>query len=163
MQMERLYVSNLSNSRRRQGILQLSMATRFLTLGAATIISCLLISLGMYQYRQAAQLANNVNKRMSELSVWLAEEELLQYEGTELSGAEVVSFYKRYFAGTEVLPDFCMVLVQNGQEYSLDTSGLLELLQTEGEELYCIPQAVYVCSVIRNRNDVITEISFEKQ
>ncbi len=161
MRMERLSVLNLCSSKR--GSFRLSTATRFLTLGAATVISCLLISIGMYQYRQAAKLANQVNHRISELSQWLTDEELIQYERSKLSGTEVINFYILYFAECEVLPDFQMILCQDDKEYLLDSSELLEQLQCPDTEIYCAPRAVYVCNVIKNRNELIVEIRFEKQ
>lgn len=165
MRMERLFVSNLSSSKQKKefrGSFFLSMATRFLTLGAATIISCLLISLGMYQYRQAKQLSNAVNRRMLELSSWIEGEEIYQYDGALLSGAEVVNFYKRFFEDALVLPDFLMVIEQNDEVLKLSGGTLLEELKRETSVMYCPNNAVYQCNVIRNENGVIREVRFRR-
>lgn len=166
MRMEPLFVSNLCSSKKKSCVyasFPLSMATRFLTLGAATIISCLLISLGMYQYRQAKQLSNAVNRRMIELSAWIEGEEVTQYDGVLMSGAEVVNFYKRFFTNVQELPEFCMVIEQDNMRRVLASGEFLEELQTEDSVLYCPNQAVYQCSVIRNQNGVITEVCFVKK
>ncbi|MBQ9120212.1 MAG: hypothetical protein IJY09_09215 [Lachnospiraceae bacterium] len=140
----------------------MSMATRFLTLGAATIISCLLISLGMQQYRQAKQLTNIVNRRMIELSAWMEGEEILQYHGVKVSGAEVLNFYKRFFCGF-VPADFEMQLVQNGCEISMKNGAYLAELQNSKSLLYCPDNAVYQCNVVENQNRVITAVRFVMQ
>ena len=95
----------------------LTVATRFLTLGAATILSCLLISLGIQQFRQARQVANIAGRRISEFARYLSEEEMAAYDGIRLMGSDVVNFYRRFLYGKQ--SDFDMVVVKGAEEYTI--------------------------------------------
>ena len=136
----------------------LTMATRFLTLGTATIISCLLISMAMYQFRQAKSMANMVGGRMSGFSRMLSEEELTGYEGARLKGSDVVNFYRRFFQAGEA--GFGMVVIKDGQEIRIDAKTGLAQLTEAAQAGYCRPDETYLCRVVRNTNEVILRVEF---
>ena len=79
----------------------LTMATRFLTLGTATIISCLLISMAMVQFRQAKSMANVVGGRMTGFARMLSEEEPGSREAMLLTFT--AGFFRRGMPGSEWL------------------------------------------------------------
>lgn len=136
----------------------LTMATRFLTLGTATIISCLLISMAMVQFRQAKSMANVVGGRMTGFARMLSEEELTGYEGARLKGSDVVNFYRRFFQAGDA--GFGMVVIKEGQEIQIDAeNGLTQL--TEAEQAgFCRPDETYLCRVVRNANEVTLCVEF---
>lgn len=139
----------------------LTIATRFLTLGAATILSCLLISIGMYQFRQARQVVNIASRHMSEFALYLSQEELTAYDGIYLKGSDVVNFYRRFLYGQRA--DFDMVIVKGQEEYILAAGRQTELLTEPDEKSYCRPDASYRCEVVRNANEVILQVRFVEQ
>lgn len=143
------------------GRYSLTIATRFLTLGAATILSCLLISIGMYQFRQARQVVNIASRRMSEFALYLSQEELTAYDGIYLKGSDVVNFYRRFLYGQRA--DFDMVIVKGQEEYILAAGRQTELLTEPDEKSYCRPDASYRCEVVRNANEVILQVRFVEQ
>lgn len=150
--------------RRRQemeGRYCITIATRFLTLGAATILSCLLISIGMYQFRQAKEVANIASRRMSEFALRLSQEELTAYDGIYLKGSDVVNFYRRFLYGESA--DFVMVLVKGEEEYTLAAGMQTKLLTEPDEKSYCRPDASYRCEVVRNANEIIQQVRFVEQ
>lgn len=146
---------------RENGRYPLTVATRFLTLGAATILSCLLISIGMQQFRQARQIANIASRRMGEFARYLSQEELMAYDGVCLKGSDVVNFYRRFMAGDRA--DFSMVVVKGNDTYILEAGGQKTMLTDPKEESYCRPDASYRCKVVRNANDVILEVRFVQE
>ncbi len=136
----------------------LTVATRFLTLGAATILSCLLISIGMQQFRQAKQIANIASRRMSEFALYLSQEELTAYDGIYLKGSDVVNFYRRFLY--EDYADFVMVVVKGKEEYMFGEGGQTEALTNPEKKSYCRPDASYRCEVVKNVNEVILQVRF---
>lgn len=138
----------------------LTMATRFLTLGAATILSCLLISVGVYQFRQSRELVNVVNRRISEFGRYLQEEELAGYDGLFMKGSDVVNFYRRFFL--ESVPDFEMVIIKETGQYCFKNTDQLKALTKEESQSYCKPSATFLCSVIRNENGIIYRVEFKE-
>ena len=136
----------------------LAVATRFLTLGAATILSCLLISIGMQQFRQAKQIANIASRRMSEFALYLSQEELIAYDGIYLKGSDVVNFYRRFLY--EGSADFVMVVVKGKEEYMFGVGRQTEALTNPEEKSYCRPDASYRCEVVKNVNEVILQVRF---
>lgn len=143
------------------GRYSITIATRFLTLGAATILSCLLISIGMYQFRQAREAVNIAGRRMNEFALYLSQEELTSYDGVYLKGSDVVNFYRRFLYGQSA--DFVMVIVKGREEYALAAGMQTELLTQPGEKSYCRPDASYRCEVVRNANEVILQVRFVEQ
>lgn len=136
----------------------ITVATRFLTLGATTILSCLLISLGMQQFRQARQIANIAGRRISEFALYLSQEELVAYDGICLMGSDVVNFYRRFLYGKQA--DFTMVVVKGAQEYAIPSGWQTKLLTEPEQKSYCRPDAEYRCEVVRNVNEVILQVRF---
>ncbi len=146
---------------RGNGRYPLTVATRFLTLGAATILSCLLISVGMQQFRQARQIANIASRRMGEFARYLSQEELMAYDGVCLKGSDVVNFYRRFLYGG--MEDFSMVIVKGDGIYTIAAGGQGMVLTDPEEGSYCRPDASYRCKVVRNVNDVILEVRFVQE
>ncbi len=138
----------------------LTMATRFLTLGVATIISCLLVSMAMYQFRQAKDVANTVSSKMSGFARLISEEELAGYDGMLLKGSDVVNFYRRFFlAGSS---EFDMVVIQDGKNTKISKeNGLAQLIETGGAAFLKAGET-YFCRVVRNKNFVISKVEFER-
>lgn len=145
----------------KEGRYPLTVATRFLTLGAATILSCLLISIGMQQFRQAKQIANIASRRMSEFALYLSQEELTAYDGIYLKGSDVVNFYRRFLDGGTA--DFVMVVAKGKEEYTIAAKGQIELLTNPQEKSYCRPDASFRCEVVRNANEVILKVRFVQE
>ena len=136
----------------------LTMATRFLTLGAATIISCLLISMAMYQFRQAKSMANIIGGKMSGFARMLSEEELAGYEGARLKGSDVVNFYRRFFQAGDA--GFGMVVIKSGEEIKINEKTGLAQLTENTQPGFCGPDETYLCRVVRNANEVILRVEF---
>lgn len=145
---------------RENGRFLLTVATRFLTLGAATILSCLLISLGMQQFRQARQIANIASRRINEFALYLSQDELTAYNGIFLNGSDVVNFYRRFLYESA---DFSMVIVKGKEEYIIPAGGQTNLLTQPAQKTYCKPNAQYRCEVLRNVNEVILQVRFIEQ
>lgn len=143
------------------GRFPLTVAVRFLTLGAATILSCLLISIGMQQFRQAKQIANIASRRMNAFALYLSQEELAAYDGITLKGSDVVNFYRRFLQGGNA--DFVMVIAKGGEEYTFSAGGQVKMLTEPEEASYCRPDAAYRCEVVRNANDVILCVRFVQE
>lgn len=139
----------------------LTVATRFLTLGAATILSCLLISIGMQQFRQAKQIVNIASRRMNVFALYLSQEELAAYDGIFFQGSDVVNFYRRFLQGGNA--DFDMVVEKAGKEYAFSAGGQVKMLTEPEEGSYCRPDAIYRCEIIRNVNDVILQVRFVQE
>lgn len=135
----------------------LTMATRFLTLGAATIISCLLISLGIFQFRQARNMTNIVNHRMTELESILTDADISVCDGMIFRGSDVVNLFRKYMTGES---DYEFVVRKNSQEYILSRAEQVVELTTPTKGSYCNPAESFICALGRNVNGVLIRVSF---
>lgn len=142
-----------------------------LILAAGTVITCIIISLGFYIAREAKDTAASGAGQINKLNAEFSENEKTLYDGTEVSGSEVLNVIRRF------QNDTCGICVQTnksqtfyGYKFNL-TSGNLEeqvnntykTARVEESDAYINPNARFLGNVVRDVNGTITGIEFTQQ
>ena len=142
-----------------------------LILAAGTVITCIIISLGFYIAREAKDTAASGAGQINKLNAEFAENEKTLYDGTEVSGSEVLNVIRRF------QNEACGVYVTTnksstfyGYSFDLESGSLTEevdntykLARIETNEEYINPNARFLGTVIRDVNNTITGIEFTQQ
>lgn len=151
-------------------------ATNGLTMGFNIILACMIASLAIFLMMAGRNLTSVVGARISNTNANILNDELVQFDGTTVTGADVVNCIKKYSNSIEiVIHKYCgknkdeavmadwstRSLVdgkfQNYPSYAYD--DMLGNPLADGQ-LYVNPNAKFTGSVARNANGAISSLSF---
>lgn len=142
-----------------------------LILAAGTVITCIIISLGFYIAREAKDTAASGAGQINKLNAEFAENEKTLYDGTEVSGSEVLNVIRRFqndVCGIYVTTNKCSTFY--GYSFDPVSGDLIEqmentykLARAEENKEYINPSARFLGTVIRDINNTITGIEFTQQ
>lgn len=139
------------------------IAAQALMLSVGVILSVVLISIMVIQFEQARSMSDAVGENMIEETERIRDSELIQYDGLRVSGAEVRNFFKLNI--TKSGPKgFSELVIDNGKGTASyqTSSGYPDITDSTGSR-YVGPTDVYLCSIDKNANEVITTIKFTRQ
>lgn len=139
-----------------------------LILAAGIIITCIIISLGFYVAREARDTASNGTGQINKLQAEFADTSKTMYDGTEVSGSEVLNVIRKYSE------DAFGILVHTNKQstyyhYQFNvTSGELEKsvnnsyknAQDVSNKSYINPNGRFEGSVVKDANGTITGLIF---
>lgn len=125
-------------------------------MGAATIITVALITLGIYEYNNAKRLSDAVNGQINSMSAQIGSEELLKYDRIKVRGSDVYDFAKRFLYDNRL----GISMKVDGVCYSDYTQA--QSLMDEDSAVFVDPLAVYSAAVEINENRVVTAVSFSR-
>ena len=126
-----------------------------LLIAASTIITCMIVTLGFSLAREARQIGNQVTDELEHYKTTLSEREIMKYDGTAVYGTDIVNLiktelkHKNAGMSVRIIRGEMQQSSSSAEEYETDLSG-------GGVDL----RSKYLGKVIRNKNDVITEIQF---
>ena len=126
-----------------------------LLIAASTIITCMIVTLGFSLAREARQIGNQVTDELEHYKTTLSEREIMKYDGTAVYGTDIVNLiktelkHKNAGMSVRIIRGEMQQSISSAEEYETDLSG-------GGVDL----SSKYLGKVIRNKNDVITEIQF---
>ena len=126
-----------------------------LLIAASTIITCMIVTLGFSLAREARQIGNQVTDELEHYKTTISEREIMKYDGTAVYGADIVNLiktelkHKNAGMSVRIIRGEMQQSISSAEEYETDLSG-------GGVNL----SSKYLGKVIRNKNDVITEIQF---
>lgn len=142
-----------------------------LTLAAGIIITCIIISLGFYVAREARDTATEGTGQIHALQAEFTETAKTMYDGTEVSGSEVLNVIRKFTSDTMGI----LVCTKKDSTYynyrfDLDTGNLQEevsadykIAQDATNEKYINPTARFEGAVVRDVNGTITGIVFMQE
>lgn len=142
-----------------------------LMLAAGTIVTCIIISLGFYIAREAKDTAVSGAMQINKLNMEFTENSKTIYDGTEVSGSEVLNAIRKFQGETTG------ILVQTKKDTSyygynfneetgeLGGSSQLDYLTAKKEDSsnFINPNARFSGTVIRDINGTITGLKFVQQ
>ena len=141
---------------------RLDIAPQALLLAAGVILSVILISVMVMQFEHARQMSDIFTQNMISDTEKLKNSDIMQYDGLRVSGAEVRNFYKLHLTRTG--PDnFEIMTVDNGvtvRKYT-DSGNFADLTNSDGNA-FVAPTDVYLCSIEKNDNGIITNVLFKR-
>lgn len=116
-----------------------------------------LILIGMQMFQRAMKITTLLEKGQEQQIQEIEEYEIVKYDGLLIDGMTAISYIKK-MTGTYELP--VHVITAQGEFTIADDSEYVELRDIDSEK-YISPQMKYRCEIIRNENDVITELKIE--
>lgn len=142
-----------------------------LMLAAGIIITCIIISLGFYIAREARDTASAGTGQINELQAEFTDAAKTIYDGTEVSGSEVLSVIRKF--GDEAMG----VLVSTKKNstyynYAFDPStgelgnsvkNSYKEAQDASSSKYINPTARFTGSIIKDVNGTITGLVFQQE
>lgn len=139
-----------------------------LTLAAGIIITCIIISLGFYVAREARDTAANGTGQINKLQAEFSDTSKTMYDGTEVSGSEVLNVIRKYSEDT-----FGILVHTNKQStyyhYQFDTStgelgknvnNSYKNAQDVTNSSYINPTGRFEGSVVKDVNGTIVGLVF---
>lgn len=140
-------------------------ALKGLILAAGVVLTCMVIGIGFYIAREAKATAAISTDRLYKVQTDLKESELTKYDGVKVSGSDVRNFIKKqvgHYDETEEAPVTVCVTTTKGTFSFINTEYLLNIKKQE-DKRYISPIHNFICSVVRDENDVISKILFSEQ
>lgn len=127
--------------------------------GLSLLVALILISMQMFQ--RAVKITTLLEKGQEQQILELEEYEIIKYDGLLIDGMTAISYIKK-MTGTYELP--VCIITSNGEFVISDTAEYVDLRDISSEK-YINPLAKYRCEVVRDENEVITElrIGIEKE
>lgn len=131
-----------------------------LLLAASTIITCIIVGLGFQMAREAKQIGNLVVGELQQYKTTLEERDLMKYDEVTVYGNDVVNLMKKELA--EDGNGVWITVEQGAGSITYKDRAEAGRVQEIGAAEYIIPTEEYIGRVIRNDNEVITEVIFRK-
>ncbi len=140
---------------------RLEVAVRGLLLAAAVIITLVIVALGFNQLTQSKEAASVVSQALHDTTESLRDADVKQYSETDMTGAEVKNFYKKYLGTSSTTHgDFSIVIANTGGTATYTDGSGFTTLENTSSSGYVKPTAMYHCTVNVNANGVITSVKF---
>ncbi|NLK27898.1 MAG: hypothetical protein GX306_06100 [Clostridiales bacterium] len=140
-------------------------STKIMLLAGSTIITCVLVALGLTAMRTAKNLNEAAILQMAELNQGLKDRDIKMFDAMEVYGSEVVNFMRKhlgdYDAG-EIAPIY-VIIKTSTKEKTYQNGSEIKNLQNFTNENYIKPTALFYGEVIQNENDVILGIKFTQK
>ena len=138
-------------------------ALKGLMLAAGVILTCMVIGVGFYVAREAKATAVASGNQLSEYQKDIKESSLTKYDGMEVSGSDVINFAKKNLSSydrTEVAPVYIQIQTASHDE-TYESNRHLKDLRDFSNARYVNPVNLFLCTIIRDENDVIIGVKFE--
>ncbi|MDD6036485.1 MAG: hypothetical protein PUC30_09895 [Lachnospiraceae bacterium] len=131
-----------------------------LLIAASTIITCIIVGLGFQMAREAKQIGNYVVEELHQYRTAAEERDYMKYDAVTVYGNDVVNLMKQEFSGEK---SGLRITVKEGNTgYSYENSEDVKRAQDAETEEYIVPTSEYTGEVVRNENEVIVELIFQK-
>ena len=136
----------------------IEIAPRALLLAAGVVLTVVLISLMITQFKSAQEMVNISSEMISERTESMKNGELEEMDGMEVSGSDVINVCKKYL-GKGI--DITLKNGDNSKKYS-DEVSLSKLKDYECSE-YVKPSTKWKCKTVKNKNGILTDIIFTRK
>lgn len=132
---------------------------------AGLVLTMIIVGAAFNWFGIFRKQGNDVMSNMSSTMQNLAEADIMQFDGIKVSGAEVINIYSKYldgYTGSDTAP-FEIVINNGYATHYYDTIDFKAKLRDETDSSYYVkPTTIYVCTVTKNANGLITQITFTK-
>lgn len=128
-------------------------ALKMLSMAAGLMITCALIGFGLLAFRESRQLGNELLGSLSSLTQDYGQYEWTRYDGTRVSGGDVINAIRRY---QEVMK----VSVKVGGSTYLYQGDFRPATNVPGQPGYIRASGTFEGQVLRDEKDEICELRF---
>lgn len=141
------------------------LAPQSLLFAAGVILSVVLISIMVVQFRNAQKMSNAAGESMSDQTRQIIENDIMQYDGLTVRGADVINFCKKHlesFSRGNNNSFTVQLNHSNGNSFSYDNNSSLAVLKDDISNEYVKTVTRWKCDVNRNTNGIITKVVFNE-
>lgn len=131
-------------------------------LAAGAIITCMVLSLGFYFARESRAVSSTSANKLNNFSSELSESDLTMYDGTEVTGSDVVNFIKKQlgeYTATEIAPVYTYVKTVKSENTYNNGVAVAEIKNFTNTK-YINPLGKFTGQIVRDANKVIIGIKF---
>ncbi len=139
----------------------LELPAQALLLAASVLITVVIISILFVNFRSASQLSSAAGEQIVDMTDDIKNNAVMQYDGLEVTGADVVNFYKKHLGDYKAGQTGPFTVTIGGTSYTNGAS--LSSLRDSSSASYVKPTARYKCTVNKNANGVISSVTFTKK
>jgi hypothetical protein len=141
----------------------MSTANKLLLLAACTMITCILVWMGIHLMNIGKDIGQDAMSQMNELNNDIKDSGIMKYdENDNINGSEIINLMKEKlgdYEDSETAPIYIKVVVGT-TENTYSNGSLISNVRDFTDERYIPPTAVYKGDVIKNDNDVILGVEF---
>lgn len=137
----------------------MNISKEFLMEAVGLSLLVALILIGMQMFHKTIKITTLLQNHQEESITQLEEYDLVKYEDLLLDGMTVLGYIKNV-VGEHRLP---VIVEEKQKKFSVTERAEFGLLRDVESEKYICPYALYKCKVIRDENDVITEINLVRE
>lgn len=143
----------------------ISDVMKILIFAAVTIITCLIVALGIRAANTAKEIGNSAISNMAQYNNDIKENEMRMYDNEEVYGIDVVNCIKKYLGDyTELEEAPLYITVKTSlSENTYINSVYLDHIRNFSHNRYIKPTSIFIGQVVRNDNRVILGISFTQK
>lgn len=138
----------------------MSHGLKALLLAASTIITCIIVGLGFRMAREAKQIGNHVVDELHQYRIAIEEQDYTKYDGATVYGNDVINLMKAELSGKQ--SGMKITVTDEVTRNTYDCEADITKVQEPGTAFYIAPTAKYKGSIVRNKNEVIVELVFQK-
>jgi len=135
---------------------------KFFLIAASLIITAGLIFAGFRMADIGTEVANHAMKKLVVFEREMQESEILQYDGVEVAGSDVINFLRKYLdeRGSARKNGIKIIVIQGKESKVYENTDEIKEIYNFSHESYINPSALFIGSVYKNANGVISEIRF---
>ena len=137
----------------------MNISKEFLMEAVGLSLLVALILIGMQMFQKSIKLTNLLQNRQEESIARMEEYELIKYEDLMIDGITAVGYIKNV-VGEYHLP---VIVEEKQRKFSVSERADFSLMRDMDSEKYIFPYVLYQCKVIRDENEVITEIKLIRE
>lgn len=132
----------------------MNISKEFLMEAVGLSLLVALILIGMQMFQRTIKITNLLERQQEQKIAELEEYELVKYEGLVIDGMTALGYIKKVI-GEYHLP---VIIEEKQRKFSVSEREEFGQLRNVDSEKYISPYAFYQCNIIRDENEVITEI-----
>lgn len=125
--------------------------------GLSLLVALLLI--GMQMFKKTIKITTLMERKQEETISNLEEYELVKYDDMLIDGITALGYIKNVVGEYHIT----VIVEEKQRKFSITERDEFGLLRDVDSEKYINPYGFYQCKVIRNENDVITEINLARE
>lgn len=137
----------------------MNISKEFLMEAVGLSLLVALILIGMQMFQKTVRIATLLQNHQEQNIAQLEEYDLVKYEDLILDGMTALSYIKNV-VGEYQVP---VIVEEKQKKFSVTGQADFGLLRDIDSEKYICPYALYKCKVIRDENNVITEINLVRE
>lgn len=137
----------------------MNISKEFLMEAVSLSLLVALILIGMQMFKKTIKITNLLEQQQEQTITELEEYELVKYEGLVIDGMTVLGYIKNVIVEYHVP----VIIEEKQRTFLVSEREEFGQLRNVDSEKYISPYSFYQCNIIRDENEVITEINLVRE